>query len=259
MDRARELIRPYLDREGVIGVYLVGSATRPFRDEHSDYDLEVVVTDEVYAKTPDEERHVFVMDEGPPKKVDHEFYLRPWSQFEALADSRQDVVRFGYQHAEILHDPDGRIAKVIRTLGDLPGRVRHERLRVHYLQLLFALGRAKHTVARGGKKDLDVRLTLSSALQAAVDLLFVLCGSWPSGRHWSKEELYLLGVPEELLAGLEEAAATTDLDVWKALLDGIRAFLKSERQTFHEDPAALTRWAYLTDEGKAAFERWGAT
>ena len=46
---------------------------------------------------------------------------------------------------------------------------------------------------------------------------------------------------------------------WKRLLDQIRAFLKSERQTYHEDMKALTAWAYLTVEGKVAFERWGAT
>ena len=256
MERAHELARPYLDREGVIGVYLVGSATRPFRDDWSDYDIEVVVTDDAYASTPDEEKHVFVIDEGPPRKVDHEFYLRPWSQFEALVDCLQDVVRYGYQHAEILHDPDGKVAKVVKKLQDLPGLYRHERMRVHWLELVFGIGRAKKTIDRDRDQVLDLKLILADALLAAVKLLFVVAGSWPSSRHWSREELYLLGVPEATLEALDAAAGSTDLEVWKTLVDEVRGFLKSERQTFHEDAAALNRWAFLEDEGKAAFARW---
>ena len=37
MERARELIKPYLEKEGVIGIYVVGSATRPYRDALADY------------------------------------------------------------------------------------------------------------------------------------------------------------------------------------------------------------------------------
>ena len=98
MERARELVQPYLEKEGIIGIYLVGSATRPFRDERSDYDIEVVVEDELYRSLPDEERHVFVIDEGPPRKVDHEFYLWPWSEFEGLIGSTLDLYHYPYQH-----------------------------------------------------------------------------------------------------------------------------------------------------------------
>jgi len=52
MERARELIKPYVEMDGVIGIYVVGSATRPYRDELSDYDIEVIVTDDVYESTP---------------------------------------------------------------------------------------------------------------------------------------------------------------------------------------------------------------
>jgi hypothetical protein len=256
MERAKELIRPYVEREDVIGAYLVGSASRPFRDERSDYDIEVVLTDEAYAQTPDEARHVLVMDEATPSKVDHEFYLRPLSELEALTASRQDVVRYGYQHAVVLHDPHGTIAKALKTLGDLPGLWRHERLRVHWLELLFAVGRARVTSERGPDHALDVRMVLAEALRATVDLLFVSCGSWPASRHWTTDELYLLGVPESLLATLQEAAGTADLAAWRTLVDEVSAFLTSERHTFHEDREALIRWAYLTEDGKTAFERW---
>jgi len=251
---ARELIRPYLEREGVVGIYLVGSATRPYRDALSDLDLEVVLTDEAYVRTPDDERHVFVIDAGPPRRVDHEFYLRAWSDFEALAGSRQDVVRQGYRHAQVLHDPTGRVAEVVRLIAALPDAVREERLRVHWLELLFGVGRARKTVERG--RDLDARLVLCDALLAAVKLLFVAAGAWPSARHWTREELGLLGVPDAVLGALERAAGTTDLEGWVGLVDAVRAHLRAQGHDFHEEGAALVRWAFLTDEGRAAFERW---
>lgn len=251
---ARALIQPYVEREDVLGAYLVGSATRPFRDALSDLDLEVVLTDEAYDATPDAERHVFVVDEGPPRRVDHELYLRAWSDFEGLADSRQDVVRQGYRHAVVLHDPHGHVAEVVRRVAELPAAVREERLRVHWLELLFGLGRAKKTLDRG--LELDARLVLGDALLAAAKLLFVAGGAWPAPRHWTREELALLGVPDALLEGLEAAAVTTDLEAWNALLDGVRAHLVERDLAFHEDGPALVRWAFLTDAGRAAFERW---
>jgi len=257
LERARELIRPYADREGVVGVYLVGSAARPFRDALSDLDLEVVVTDDAYAATPLDERHVFVIDDGPPRRVDHEFYLRAWSDFEALIDSRQDIVRAGYRHAEVLHDPAGRVAPVVARLAELPAALRDERLRVHWLELVFGIGRAKKTLQRG--HVLDARLVLADALRAAVKLLFVAAEVWPAPTHWTREELALLGVPEALLEGLAICTTSIDLEDWKALHGVTQAHLAARGLMFHEDGEALTRWAFLTTEGRAAFERWGSS
>src|ERR1051325_10569197 len=91
MQRARELIAPYTRREGVRGIYLVGSAGRPFRDAISGYDFEGAMSDEAYSSTPTAERHVFEIDPGPPRRVDHEFFLRSWSELEALVSSTRDV------------------------------------------------------------------------------------------------------------------------------------------------------------------------
>lgn len=253
-ERALALIRPYAERPGVIGGYLVGSATRPFRDALSDLDLEMIVTDETYAATPSGERHLFVLDEGPPRRVDHELYLRAWSDFEALVDSRQDIVRAGYRHAVVLHDPEGRVAPVVRRLAALPDDVRDARLRVHWLELLFGLGRARKTLERG--KTLDARLVLADALRAAVKLVFVASGAWPAPTHWTREELDLLGVGEGLLDHLARCAASVDLEDWRALHEHVRGHLGSCGLTFHDDVEALTRWAYLTAEGRASFERW---
>jgi len=255
LKRARALIEPYLSMEGLIGIYVVGSSTRPFRDELSDYDIEIVVEDDTYEATPDEERHVFVIDEGPPRRVDHEFYLRPWSEYEALLDSPQDLFHYPYRHAVILHDPSGRVGEVAKRLAVLPDDVRSARLRVHYLEYVFALGRARKTAERGG--GLNVRLINDQALSAVVKLLFLLYGSWPATPHWTVQELKLLGVPDELVTQLEGAFDAPTKDRLTELTESVKAQLEAHGESFHKEPRAMMRWAFLHKEGKDAFATWG--
>lgn len=256
MKRARELIEPYLEMEGVIGIYVLGSSTRPFRDKLSDYDIEVVVTDEIYLSLPDEKKHVFVIDKGPPRRVDHEFYLRPVGEFEGLIDSMQDLFHYSYQHAVILHDPRGRIAEVIARLAELPDDLRRVRMRVHYLEFLFSLGRARKTSERGG--DINLQLLYGEAIIALVKLLFLVKGSWPATRHWSEQELRLLGVSEELIASISAAFADRTREKFTTLVDEVKQWLEEHGETFHHDQQELIRWAFLTAEGKEVFARWGA-
>lgn len=254
MERARELSRPYMNREGVVGIYVVGSATRPHRDDLSDYDIEVVLEDPAYAQTPDAERQVFAYKDSEPKVVDYEFYLRPWSEFLALVSSAQDLFHYPYQHAVILHDPDGRIASIVRRLAELPEEIRHDRLRVHYLEFRFALGRARKTERRGG--DLNLRLLRGDAASALVKVLFLAAQSWPATHHWVGQELRLLGVPETLLENVESTFRDPSQERTRGLVDAVGAWLDERGETFHHHTDALITWAFHRPEGKGAFERW---
>jgi len=263
MERARELIRPYVEKDGVVGIYLLGSITRPYRDALSDYDIEVVVEDAVYERTPDDERQVFFYKEGTPEGerpvVDYEFYLIPWSDFEGLLDSTHDLFHQPYRHAVVLHDPHGRIEPIIRRLAALPDAVRRERMTVHFLELLYRLGRARKTAARSGDGGaaIDLRLLYGDALSSLVKLLFLARGSWAAAKHWSEEELRLLGVPEDLLLQARCLTGTPTPEEAKRLVEGVRAFLDARGETFHHDMDRIQRWLFFTPEGKRAFERWG--
>ncbi len=179
MERANQLIRPYVEKEGVIGIYLLGSVARSYRDRLSDYDIEVIVEDAVYKRTPDEERQVFVFKEGEPRVVDYEFYLIPWSDFEALTESTHDLFHQPYQHAVVLYDPEGRITPVIDQLATLSEDVRRERMTVHYLDFLYRLGRARKTTTRAEEAPaLNLALLYADATRALVKLLFLVKRSW---------------------------------------------------------------------------------
>ena len=257
MERARELIRPYLDKDGVIGIYVVGSATRPHRDALSDYDIEVIVEDDVYDRTPMDERQVFAFKDGDSKVVDYEFYLIPWCDFVKLTASAHDLFHYPYQHAVILHDPDKRIAPVVEALADLPETVRRERMIVHFLEFLYRLGRARKTAERG---DLEINLNLirGDALGSLAKLLFLAKHSWPSTKHWTEQELAAAGIPGDLQGMIRELISDPSSDRARPLANAVRAFLDDCGEDFHHDMDGIQQWLFFTPEGKAAHEKWGA-
>jgi hypothetical protein len=255
MERARQLGATYAGRTGVIGVYLVGSASRPFKDAISDYDIEVAIEDEAYDATPLAERHVFVIDPGPPRRVDHEFYLRPWSELESLVESTRDMDHYPFGHAAILFDPEGRLASLFARLATLPDDIRETRMRVHYLGFLYGTGRATKCFERGDA--LNTRLVVDDCIQSLVKLLFVARGHWPSMKHWSTQELRALGVPDEILQRTEEALTAPSADGLRALIPLVNAEMDAADSVFHRDSTAMHEWAFLTDEGKRAFLTWG--
>ena len=188
--------------------------------------------------------------------MDHEFYLWPWSDFEGLLSSKLDMFHFAYQHAVVLHDPTGRLQTVIEKLAALPEDVRAIRTKVHYLEYRWVTGRANKTFGRGA--TLNGRLVVAEALIALAKLLFLVNGSWPSTRHWATHELELLGVPSDLLAAIERTLADPDPELLDQLVEDVQEYLANRGETFYQDAKALGRWAVLTDEGKTAFQTWGA-
>jgi hypothetical protein len=134
--------------------------------------------------------------------------------------------------------------------------VRETGLRVHYLEFLFGASRAGKCLCRCGA--INARLVLGEAITALVKLLFLAKGSWPSTRHWSEEELRLLGIFPDLLAAIVVVLGTPEREAISALVKEVDRFLDGEGATFHKDRQKLMQWAYLTEAGKRAFRRWGA-
>ena len=256
MERARELIKPYLEMDGVIGAYMVGSATRPYRDELSDLDIEIIVDDELYERTPMEERQIFAFKDGEPKIVDYEFYLIPWSDFVKLTKSGLDLFHYPYQHAEILHDPDERLKPIIKQLAELPEDVRLERMTVHFLEFLYRLGRARKTAERG-EFPINSALLRGDALGSLIKLVFLAKKSWPSMKHWSEQEFVDLGISSELLNSVRVWMSDPVTENARAMVGAVRTFLDDAGEPFHQDMDGIQQWLFFTAEGKAAFEKWG--
>jgi hypothetical protein len=252
MERALRLVEPYTHHAWVRGVYLVGSASRPFRDAVSDYDFEIAVDDVAYGRLTAAEKHIFAMDPEVPTRVDYEFYLRPWSELEALRTSTRDLDHYPFQHASILFDRDGDLAPLLAHIAELPAAVRAVRCRVHYLEVLAAKGRSAKCAERGER--LNARLVAADGVAALARLLFLLHGSWPAMRHWTSHELRIAGVDR---AVVERMTAALEGDV-APLLETAREQLDAHGFDFHHDIAAFRTWAFVSDEGKRALATWGA-
>jgi len=261
MERARELIGPYVGKQGVIGIYLLGSITRPYRDELSDYDIEVIVEDDLYERTPNDERQLFFFKEGTPEGerpvVDYEFYLIPWSDFTGLTESTHDLFHQPYQHAIILYDPEERIAPIIARHAELPEKTRQERITVHYLDFLYRLGRARKTATRAGHR-LNLALLYADAVRSLVKLLFLVKRSWAAPAHWSEQELRALGVPDPLVEAAKRLGPDCTAEEVRSLVEAVRAFMDENDVTTHHNMETIQPWVFFTRDGKTAFERWGA-
>lgn len=258
MDRARALVERYTRKPWVRGAYLVGSASRPFRDATSDYDIEIAADDSAFADIPIAERHVFAMDPKLPRRVDYEFLVRSWSDLEALAESTRDVDHYPFAHATILYDPSGDLARLLARIGRLPPEVRDVRVRVAYLEILSGVRRASKAADRGAA-SLDRRLLAAGAVEALVKILFLLEGAWPSVRHWASEELTLVGIEPEVVERLDAALEAPETERLNGLLEVAESRLDAAGYAFHRDIASFRVWAFLSDDGKRAFEAWGAT
>jgi hypothetical protein len=250
------LIQPYTERSDVVGIYVIGSSVRPYRDAFSDYDFEVVIADEAYERIPPDKLLMFSIDEGPPRRIDHEFYLRPLSELESLVDSPHDVFHGPYRYAKVLHDPKGRLTPVIERLAALPEDVRHARVRIHYLEVHEALGRTRKILQRGS--NANVPLLLGEARRALVKLQFLELGLWPMPWHWAEQELDLAGAPPEPRAAIDAAIAAPSDETLRRASDAVNDWLISTGASYPKDVRGLFDWLYLTPEGKRVHHRWAA-
>jgi len=128
---------------------------------------------------------------------------------------------------------------------------------VHYLDVLYRLGRAQKTTARGGPR-LNLTLLYADAIRSLVKLLFLVKDSWSAVVHWSEQELRLLGVPDEVIEGASRLGPDIEADDAKALVEAVRAFMDENGVTIHHEMDTIQPWIFFTRDGKDAFERWGA-
>jgi hypothetical protein len=177
----RDVVDRYRADADVRGVVLVGSASRPYRDEQSDFDLEVIVGDDGYARLSESERWTVL-----PGGVG-DVLVVPESDFARKKTSPADIDHFAYERCVVLHDPDGYVAREIRAIVQLPERTRERRITLHYFEFLFAAQRVRRARERGA--ELNARLVAASATAAAVKLRFLLDRRWPPVVHWTEENV----------------------------------------------------------------------
>jgi hypothetical protein len=254
IERAERLAKPHLDRPGLIGVYLCGSSLRPYRDAMSDLDIRLVVEDAEYERLDRDDRHVMVINRGPPRRKDHDLYFLPERTLQAFVSEGQDENHFTFQHARILHDTGYRLSTLRDAIARLPPEVREARRRIHFHQIVHRRSKAIGCLERGNA--VAARLLIFDAIDSIVKLLFVEQESWPCGRPWVPQELALLGTPPELLEGLAALCGDPTPDRLERCSLDVSSWLTARGCSFHSSPEALARWVFLDEEGARALRRW---
>ena len=111
-----------------------------------------------------------------------------------------------------------------------------------------------------------MQLLYGEGLIALTKLLFLVMGSWPATRHWSREELVLLGIDVEFIDRISDAFSSSTTEKMMSLVTEVRGWLVERgellndagSEAFQDVYKKLVHWAFLTAEGKTSFTDWGA-
>jgi len=201
-------VAAWMAQPEVLGVVLVGSRSRGHADELSDDDLEVLLTDEAFARRmPTDDLEVLIEGEGSARRLIYDAQYLSLSALEAKAASPHDLDHWPYEQAVVLGDRDGRTAAAVAAAARMDPAFRRARLLHATIDLQTSWRRAEKTAQRGFAAA--ARLQIARGARALARLLFALEGRWVPMDHWIEPELRTLDDPTGagplLVAALVEA------------------------------------------------------
>lgn len=224
-----------VDLSQVIGVVMVGSSSREYKDPLSDLDIEVIVRNEVY-RSLQRKTQTFL-----PEHKGAELLFFPYTEFQLKKVSPLDLDHWPYVHARIIYDQSGVIEQEIKQIVSMPYDLALARSKLHYFEFLFSVNRLEKLIVRGSR--LNLNLTIHQALASFIRLMFVTQQQWPPLLHWATQNLLEIeGVPGQMIAlatALSEKPSVTCRDqlllaIDKYLLDGGYTFHFSKTELMNE-------------------------
>lgn len=182
------------EQPGVLGVLLVGSKSRRHNDALSDDDLEVLLTDEAFAKLePADCGEFYTEGEDSDRHIIYDTQYTSLTSLEQKLSSPHDLDHWPYEKAVTLFDRDGRVSATVTALGRMDADFRHKRLLHSTIDTSVAAGRATKTLRR--EMEVAGRLIIARGARALSRLLFALEERWVPLDHWLEAELRTLQDP----------------------------------------------------------------
>ncbi len=227
--------------EGVVGVLLVGSKSHEHGDDLSDDDLEVLLTDEAYARlAPVDCLDVLVEGEGDTRRIIYDTQYLAFSALSRRVSSHLDLDHWPYRRAGILFDRDGQVGPVVKAVAEMSPEFRHTRLLHATIDAWGGVGRARKTTKRGF--EASTRFLIARGAKALARLLFALEWRWVPLDHWLESELKTLEDPFKVGDLLVEAMVNTSPDPI------VEALTRLEDRLFEEGvPRAADRLALFLE------------
>jgi predicted nucleotidyltransferase len=188
----------------VLGVVLVGSASRGHSDELSDDDLEVYLSEEAWlARAPGECIELLIEGEGDAARLIYDSQYTAISDLERKLTSPHDLDHWPYERARVLFDRTGRVSELVNTLGGMDADFRSKRLHHATIDTSIAVNRAAKTRKRNFKAA--EHLLVARGAKALSRLLFALEWRWVPLDHWLEPEVRTLKDPTQAGICLLEA------------------------------------------------------
>ena len=215
-------IEQWKARDEVLGVIHVGSKSHGHGDELSDDDLEVVLTDESFARlAPKEISELLIEGEGKTRKM---IYYTEFISLGYLAlkpQSTHDLDHWPYERGVVLFDRDGQVGSIVHAVGKMSADFRHARLLHGTIDAAFPPRRALKTRRRGFEGA--VTMLVAHGAKAMSRLLFALEWHWVPLDHWLEAELQTLDDPTRAVPMVIDALKRNDpqplIDALKGLED----------------------------------------
>jgi predicted nucleotidyltransferase len=193
-----KLIDALRRREEVLGVWLGGSRGKGYHDEHSDYDLLIVVRDA--AVMPQVKTHIasLALNNAIDVGVTTLGALRDLARW-----GRSDAWRrYAFADTRVIFDRTGEVQTHIDRIGRLPERYRRSLTRRALDAYLNATYRAVKAQSRG--KGFAARLDSGHAVEHLLVALFALHGRFKPYNDYLEREIWHLHLLGQLQGGLLE-------------------------------------------------------
>lgn len=214
-------------QQDVLGVLLVGSKSRGHNDQYSDDDLEVLLTDDAFAKlTPTACGELLIEGEGKQRKLIYDAQFTSLTDIRHKVHSTHDLDRWPYERARVLFDRTGEVTATVQAVGKMPGDFRHLRLQYATIDTWTAAARAQKTLVRGFEGA--GQLLIARGAKALARILFALEWRWVPLDHWLEKELLTLDDPTQAGKLLIEALKTRDPALLDTALNSLDAPLEQE-------------------------------
>lgn len=176
----------------VLGVLLVGSKSRDHNDALSDDDLEVLLTDEAFARLqPADCGEFYTEGSGETLSIIYDIQYTALTSLEHKLASPHDLDHWPYEKACVLFERDGSgVSTTVASLAGMEPDFRHKRLLHATIDTSTAARRAIKTL----KRDMEVagRQLIARGAKALSRLIFALEWRWVPLDHWLEAELHTL-------------------------------------------------------------------
>ncbi|MFX0064634.1 MAG: nucleotidyltransferase domain-containing protein [Candidatus Hermodarchaeota archaeon] len=226
-----KLVQQYNTDELVLGLVLVGSVAKGYHDEHSDIDLEIVVTEERYYEQK-KHHQTFI------HTSQYDLSFTTMDKLQRLKNSERDEEHWAYQDCQVLLDKTGKLKEILEQIAKFDTYSRTERLKRYYLgywqNMLASMACAKR------HDSLAAKIYAAYSMRGLIRLLFNFNYRWAPKLQWAFKELPLLQKkPKNLEAQVISILEKPDSNIQSKLWDEIAELLREEEYSWVDHPEEI--------------------